>query len=164
MHFHDNEQIIRVFRHHPLFFILRFLALVLVSFPFYFLAYLFMGNFSRMTNGYVFGGITVIFVLFFLYDLMVYFFDALIVTNLRIVYRDWSSAFRNSEVEAMLKDIQDIKTKENGFFAHLPVFDFGVLEVATSSNRTIIEFREANDPEGIKKFIYNTIDEVDLVK
>jgi uncharacterized protein YfeS len=77
------------------------------------------------------------------------------LTNQRIVHLDWISPFRYQETQAMLDDIQNIESKENGFLSSIKLFDFGEFLVETASTKTVITFNEAPDPEGIKFFVTN---------
>jgi hypothetical protein len=65
------------------------------------------------------------FALVYAYDFMMYYLDTLVLTNQRIVHLDWISPFRYQETQAMLDDIQNIESKENGFLSSIKLFDFG---------------------------------------
>jgi uncharacterized protein YfeS len=97
----------------------------------------------------------VLFALVYAYDFMMYYLDTLVLTNQRIVHLDWISPFRYQETQAMLDDIQNIESKENGFLSSIKLFDFGEFLVETASTKTVITFNEAPDPEGIKFFVTN---------
>jgi len=83
-----------------------------------------------------------------------YWLDRLIVTNHRVVYIDWKYLTIRNEYGADLGDIQDIITKEKGFLAHFRMFDYGEFRLETASNRAIIVFVDAPDPESLRQFVY----------
>jgi hypothetical protein len=88
---------------------------------------------------------------------LVFWLDRLIVTNKRLIFIDWRYLSIKSEYETELKDVQDITSIERGVFAILPIFDYGTIEIKTSSNQTTIIFKEAPNPNGIKKFIQSLL-------
>lgn len=155
MNLNDDEQVLKVYHHHLTTFIFRALGMAFVSLPFYFMAALLSTILSPVNLAMTVLGITVIFGLVMFYDLTLYYFDRLIITNRRVVYIDWKSAVKRDEHEAEIMDIQDISTEEAGVFAFLPIFDFGMFKLETASTKTSIIFTDAPDPEGIKHFIYH---------
>jgi hypothetical protein len=155
MKLQDNEQIVKVFHHHPTARLFRSLGILFACLPFFFVAWFFRDVLSpvQMVTLYIILGLFTFLVL--LYDSILYYLDRLIITNQRILYVDWNGAFSNTEHEAELVDIQDIETIEKGFFAIFPIFDFGDFTLETASTHTTIRFPNAPDPEGIKHFIYH---------
>lgn len=129
--------------------------MLIVSLPFYLMAAFLSAVLSTSTMVMTYGGITLIFGLVMAYDLTLYYFDRLVITNRRIVHVDWKSAVKREEYEAEITDIQDITTEEAGIFAFLSIFDYGTFKLETASTKTSIIFTEAPDPEGIKHFIYH---------
>ena len=83
-----------------------------------------------------------------------YWLDRLVVTNHRVIYVDWKYFTVRNEYGADLGDIQDIVTKEKGFLSHFKMFDYGEFRLETASNRSIIVFVNAPDPEGLRQFVY----------
>ncbi len=81
----------------------------------------------------------------------------MVITNKRVIFIDWKYLTVKAEYEAELKDVQDITSKEKGVIALLPIFDYGDIIIKTASNLPTIEFTEAPDPDGIKKFIHQII-------
>lgn len=154
MHLKENETIVRTFRHHPVIFLWRALKIAFVSIPFYFLAFVLQGAFTPVQNSIIFLGITLVFGAIIAYDMIIFYLDKLIVTNKRVVHVNWKHLFSNQEVEVEFEDIQNIETEENGVLAILPFFDFGTLTIETASSKVAIIFKDANDPEGIKHFLY----------
>ena len=126
----DNEQRIKTYHHHGVFFVLH--AIIVAIYVGLFITFVIIG----------------VLVLFF------YYLDRLVITNCRIVYTDWRTPFKIEEHEAELSDIQDITTEESGILSFIPIFDFGTFTLETASSEVAIIFKEAPDPENIKHFIY----------
>ncbi len=155
MKLQHEEKIIKVFHHHKYFFVARGLKVWLASVPFFFLAYIITFSLGVYVQALTYIGITLLFGAIHLYDFLIYYMDTLVVTNRRVVHLDWISIFKYIETQAMLDDIQNIETHENGFFSKFPFLDFGTFTLETASTRTTVQFNEAPDPEGVKYFIYN---------
>lgn len=145
----------KVFHHHPTPFILLMMKTVVAFLPFYVLLLFLSGTLS--TSGKVIGHLVILglFVLVVTYQTIVYWLDRLVVTNERIINIDWRYLTIRNESEALIKDIQDIKTKEKGILAHFNFLDYGSIKLETASSLVSIEFNNAPDPEGIRKFIYH---------
>ena len=154
MNLADEENVIKVYHHHPTTFFFRLTNYLIVSLPFYFVASFFYTVLAPWQMVILYAAITVIFGLVAVYDLTLFYMDKLVVTNRRIVHVDWKSAFSRSEAEAEFADIQDITTKEMGVFSTLWIFDYGLFMLETASTKTSVIFLDAPDPEGIKHFIY----------
>jgi len=155
MRLKENEEVVKVFRHHYTTLVIRELKVVLASVPFFFVAWLFSPLLDYWQMFTVYLSIASIFIVAILYDGILYWMDRLVVTNMRVLYVDWKNIFSHSEHEAELVDIQDIETTETGILSFLPIFDYGTFKLETASSQTIINFNEAPDPEGIKHFIYH---------
>ena len=155
MHLNDDEEVVKTYHHHGTTFALRAFGMLFVSFPFYLVAFFLSTVLSPASMAMTYGGITLIFGLVMAYDLILYYFDRLVITNRRVVHIDWKSAMKRDEHEAEISDIQDVSTEEAGIFAILPIFDYGTFKLETASTKTSIVFTEAPDPEGIKHFIYH---------
>jgi hypothetical protein len=151
----DDERLIKTVHHHPTAFGLRLAKIIITSFPFFFLAFLASFILDSTVNIIVFMSITLLFSIVLLYDFLMFYLDALVITSKRVVHVDWVNLFRKKESEAKLDDIQDIQTWENGFLAKFRIFDYGHFELETASTKTTIVFTDADDPEGIKHFIYS---------
>lgn len=151
----ENECCLKTYHHHPITFVFKTINYIIVSLPIFFVASFFSGvlNMTQMIMVYL--GITALFGLVLAYDLFFFYFDRLVITNRRVVHIDWSGAFRRTEHEAELNDIQDVGTDEAGILSALPIFDFGTFTLETASTKTTIIFRDAPDPERIKHFIYH---------
>jgi hypothetical protein len=155
MHLKQEENVIKIYRHHPTAFVLKLVKIALVSLPFYFVSYFFSGLLAPLYMMYLYGGITVLVGLFAVYDLGLFYLDKFIVTNRRIILVLWKSISSRSESEAEICDIQEITTVEQGLFSAIPFFDFGMIRLHTVSAKTVLIFNDAPDPEGIKHFIYH---------
>lgn len=155
MKLQDNEQIVKVFHHHPTARIFRGLGIVLAGLPFFFCAWFFRGVLDSTQMFWVYMSVFLINFSILMYDSILYYLDRLIITNRRVLYIDWNGAFSNTEHEAELIDIQDIETREKGIFAFFSFLDFGDFTLETASTHTTIHFPSAPDPEGIKHFIYH---------
>jgi len=155
MQFKGDESKIKTFFHHPLPYFFRAVQIVVVSFPFFFVASFFQGTLDQTTMFFVYFGIGALFSLILLYDGFLYFMDRIILTNKRIIHVDWRSLVDREETEADLNDIQDISTKEYGILSSIALFDYGTFHVETAASKAAIIFKNATDPEGIKHFIYH---------
>lgn len=123
------------------------------SLPFYLLYFMCRGFMPLAVQIGVVTAITVGFLLVNIYDFVMYYLDTLIITNQRIVHLDWINPFKYMETQAMLDDIQNVESEENGFLSVMKIFDFGEFLVETASTRTVISFEQAPDPEAIKFFV-----------
>ena len=149
-----DENKIRSFYHHPFPYFLRALKLAAISIPFIFVASFFNGTLDETAMIMVYAAIGFVFALIIAHDALLYFLDRIIVTNKRIVYINWINLFTREENEANLDDIQDITTSEFGILSNLAIFDYGTFQVETAASKVAIVFDKANDPEGIKNFVY----------
>ncbi|MBD3270155.1 hypothetical protein GF376_01370 [Candidatus Peregrinibacteria bacterium] len=154
MKLQENEKILKVYHHHTYFFVLRGIKIWLASLPFLFVGYIASQFFDVISQAYIYIAIFLLFAVAHFYDFMIFYLDTLVVTNKRIVHLDWVNLFKYVETQAMLNDIQNIETQENGFMSKFEAFDFGEFILETASTRTTIHFKEAPDPEGIKYFLY----------
>lgn len=150
-----NEKIVKVYHHHKFFFLWRGIKIWAASLPFFLVSYFFSPIFGKSAFWSVNLVIVVVFALIHFYDFIMYYLDTLVLTNQRLVHLDWINPFKYLETQAMLNDIQNIESAENGFLSRFPLFDFGVFLVETASTKTVIKFPEAPDPEGIKFFLTN---------
>jgi uncharacterized membrane protein YbhN (UPF0104 family) len=155
MQFKEGERVLKVFHHHPTPFIF-WLVEIMFAFAICFgLLYFFQG----LLGTFWFVMVNFSFLFFFLilvfYKSVIYWLDKLIVTNLRIVHVNWTNLMTRKESEAMLNDIQDIKTKEKGLISYFRFFDYGTFSLETASAKTTILFDQAPDPEGIRQYIYH---------
>ncbi len=155
MKLQPGENIIKIYHHDFLSFVFRSLKIWGATLPFFLLAYIFGQIMPVWMMVSTFAGIILLFALVNLYDFMMFYLDTLIITNQRLVHLDWISPFKYTENQAMLNDIQNIESEENGFLSRFPLFDYGLFRVETASTKTVISFDDAPDPEGIKFFVVN---------
>ncbi len=155
MEIRDGEVILKVFHHHVTPFIFwLFKILFVFTFLFGFL-YLFQNIFNTMLFIIFHVLLVAAFGIIMFYKSVVYWMDKLYVTNQRIIYVNWTSVFMRKESEAMLDDIQDIRTQEKGFVSYISMFDYGLFTLETSAANVTLEFDKAPDPEGIRQYIYH---------
>jgi len=155
MDIREGEQILKIFHHHYTPFIFWIFRIIFVFLPFYLLLFFIQKSVSADIFIIV---LFVIFLMFFsivLYKSFVYWLDKLYVTNQRIIYVNWVSIFSRKESEALLDDIQDIKTNEKGIISYIKIFDYGTFSLTTASAKTTLTFDLAPDPEGIRQYIYH---------
>lgn len=151
----EGEQILRIFHHHPTPFFFAISKVILGSFPFIFLIFLFKATMSDSVFLIANVVLLVIFSLVIIYVSLIYWLDKLVITNLRIVNVDWKYLTVRNEAEAMLVDIQDVLTYEKGWLSYFKAFDYGTLKLDTASSYTTLEFFNAPAPEEIRRFIYH---------
>ncbi len=155
MYLQTDECVIREYHHHPFRFFVRAVKILTVSFPFFFLAFLFRDVFSTLEIAGIYTVIAIIFLAIAGYSSLIFYLDRLVMTNQRVIHIDWHGLFARDESEAEYSDIQDIETRENGILSNLKIFDYGYIIIQTASKKISIMFEDANDPEGIKHFIYH---------
>ncbi len=155
MQFREGERVLKVFHHHPTPFIFWFfeifLAFLICFIPLYLLQDIIPFSFFIIINIAFF----VFFAFIIFYKSIIYWLDKLIITNQRIVHVNWLNLFKRKESEALLNDIQDIKTSEKGLISYFSFFDYGSFALETASAKTTILFEQAPDPEGIRQYIYH---------
>ncbi len=155
MDLREGEHILKVYHHHPTPFVFDVLKVILGAFPFFFLLFLFESLFSTKTYLMLHLAVFLLFVLVIIYVSLIYWLDKLVITSERIIHIDWKYLTVRDEAEALLSDIQDIQTEEKGIFSTFWILDYGTLRLDTSSSYVTLEFFQAPDPEGIRKFIYH---------
>ncbi len=154
MHLSPDERILKVYHHHYFPYAILLAKTIGASIPFYFVLFLFAdaidGNALLLLNA----AIVLLFLLVVAYITFVYWMDRLIITNKRVVYIDWKFITIRTESEAKLNDIQDVRTVERGVLSSIPFLDYGIVTIRTASDKTLIEFPEAPNPEAIRHVIY----------
>ena len=148
-----NEKIIKVYHHHALFFFWRGVKVWAATLPFFLLIFMFRSLMPFNVLMELVAATVIIFALVHAYDFIMFYLDTLIITNQRVVHLDWINPFKYMETQAMLDDIQNVESEENGFLSEFKIFDFGEFLIETASTRTVISFEQAPDPEGIKFFV-----------
>lgn len=155
MDLREGEQILKIYHHHPTPFVFKIIKTIVGFLPFFFLVYLAQDSFSAA--GFVTTNL-VLFAMFALicaYKAIIYWLDKLVVTNERIIYINWTGLTSRKECEAFLSDIEEIQTKEKGFMSKFYIFDYGQFRLETAASSVSIDYNEAPDPEGIRKFVYH---------
>lgn len=154
MDLREGEHILKVYRHHRTPFVIDLLKIIVGSFPFFLLLYLFGPSISAKAYFIAHVVIISLFTLVLIYQSLIYWLDKLVITNQRVVLIDWKFLTIRKEYETELIDIQDIITREKGVLAVFKWLDYGTFRLQTASHASIIEFNDAPDPEGIRQFIY----------
>ncbi|MDP2642577.1 MAG: hypothetical protein Q8P62_01920 [Candidatus Peregrinibacteria bacterium] len=155
MDLRKDEQIMKVYHHHPTPFVFKMMWMIVGFLPFFFLVYLAKNSLSLFGFIIVNAGLFLIFALVCAYKSIIYWSDKLIVTNERIIYINWTGLTSRRESEAFLSDIEEIQTREKGFISKFYIFDYGQFRLETAASSVSIDYTEAPDPEGIRKFIYH---------
>ena len=155
MDLRQGEQVLKVYHHHHTPFVWNVLKIILGTFPFFLLLYLFSPTMDTSTFVWAHIIIIAIFTLILIYHAIVYWLDKLVITNQRVIYINWTYLTVREEAETELTDIQDIHTKERGLLASLKFFDYGMFKLQTASHVSAITFENAPDPEGIRRFVYS---------
>lgn len=155
MHLREGEQILKIYHHHPTPFVFNILKLILAALPFFAVLFIFKESFSM--KWYVIANLILVFgfASVVVYMSFIFWLDRLIVTNHRIVYVNWKLLSIREEAEAFHHEIEEIKTKEKGVFSYFKFLDYGNITIETAAAHVNINFPDAPDPEGIRKFIYH---------
>jgi len=154
MELREGENILKVYHHHPTPF-LWILVKVAVSFsPFYLFIYLFQGSMSMKVAFIINLIFFVILILVLLYLIFIYWLDRLIITNHRIIFKDYKFLTVSEESQASIYDIQDIVTKEKGILSYFLIFDYGLFRIETAASKSTVIFENAPNPEGIRQYIF----------
>ena len=155
MELREGEYVMKVFRHHPTPYIFNLLKIIGATLPFFFLLFISQESLPGNVLFWSHFVILVFFALVVTYYSLIYWLDKLVITNYRIVYIDWKLLTQRNEAEAALSDIQDVRTRENGFLSFFKFFDYGYLRLDTASSSITLEFFDAPDPEGVRQYIYH---------
>jgi len=155
MDLREDERVLKIYHHHPTPFVFKMIRTIIGVLPFFFLLYMAKDSFSM--SGFVISNLVLffIFAIICLYAAVIYWMDKLVITNERVVYVNWISMTVRKEYEAFLHDIEEIQTQEKGFISKFYIFDYGRFILETAATSVSIDYTEAPDPEGIRKFIYN---------
>lgn len=155
MHLREGEQILKIFHHHPTPFVFDIFKLILAAIPFFVVLFILKESFN--TKWFVIAYVILIlcFALVVAYMSFIFWMDRLVVTNHRIVYVNWKMLSIREEAEAFHREIEEIMTQEKGIFSYFKTFDYGTIRIETAAAHVNIDFRDAPDPEGIRKFIYH---------
>jgi hypothetical protein len=155
MEFQKDEALIKVLHHHPTLFVKRGVGVLLAILPFLLVAGFFSALLDIGQNLILFGSIGTLFVLYLVYDQVLYNLDRIILTNKRVIHIDWINAFKLNEVEVALNDIEEIKIIESGILSSIPFLDFGTIILETASRDVSITFTDSPNPDRIRDLIYH---------
>lgn len=155
MKLREDEQILRVYHHHPTPFVFNILKVLCLAVPVYFFVFALADALSRKAYFFLHLGFFVLFLAIVAYLSLIYWLDKLIVTSQRMIHIDWQYLSIRHESDLELKHIQDVLTNENGWLSHFKIFDYGKLFVDTASSSTAIEFDNAPNPEEMRRYIYH---------
>ncbi len=154
MHLREGEKTLRIYHHHPTPFVFQLIKAFCVTIPFLLLVYIFQSIFSSKVIIITLIVLFLMFLLFCIYLSLIYWLDKIIITNLRVIHVDWKYLTVKHESAVMLDDIQDIQTKERGFWSHFKIFDYGSIKIDSPSSYVTIIFTQAPNPEEIRQYIY----------
>lgn len=155
MHLREEEQILKVYHHHPTPFVFDILKVFLGTFPFFLVIFLFKESVNMQWYILLHIIVFILFTLVVAYVSLVFWLDKLIITNQRIIFVNWRYLTVRDEVEAYFNEIQEINTEEKGFLSYFKAFDYGNIRIETAASHVSIDFLDAPDPEGIRRFIYH---------
>lgn len=158
MHLAPDEKIILTVYHHYMPFVITVLQLCLVGLPFYILVYFLVPVLSFKTLVWANLFISVILLFAIIYSALIYWLDKLVITNKRVLFIDWKFLTVKIESEALLADIQDVVSVQNGILSFLPSLHFGTLIIKTSAHSSNVEFPQAPRPDILRKFITRIMD------
>jgi len=156
MKLREGEHILKTFKHHPMPFAWQVLKALVLMIPFYLIVSIFSTDLSVGWAVIVHIVTISFFSLILLYMTLIYWMDKLVVTNQRVVYKNYKYLTISEEAETFLDDIQDITTKENGILSYFWIFDYGLITIETPASDVTIVFEDAPDPEGIRQLIFHT--------
>lgn len=155
MHLRSKEVIRKVYHRHFFPYFLRLIAVLIASFPFYFIVFLLSASLDKKIIIEISAAVSLLFIGVIAYMSFIYWMDRLVVTNFRVIFIDWKLLNVSSESEAELEEIQDIHTKTKGIFSFIPFLNYGALRIETAASRLSVDFHFAPDPNAIKLFIFS---------
>ncbi|MBI4457964.1 PH domain-containing protein [Candidatus Uhrbacteria bacterium] len=143
IHLKDGERVIRVVRHYFLVYVPKFaLAFALVAAPIFFLVPLMRLRYAGPAIAAASIGIGAIYAL----RLMVmWYWNAFVITNQRIMDIDQQGFFERVVSVAPLERIQDVSYAIRGFWG--TVFRYGMLGIQTAGTATNLELQHVYDPK-----------------
>jgi hypothetical protein len=154
MNIREGERILKIFYPHVTPFIFYILKAMLGVVPLFLFLFVFSFVFSSAWYFFIHIVLILLFGVIVGYMSLIYWLDRLVITNRRIVHIDWKNLTSRNESEALIADIQDVQTEEKGILSYFRSFDYGTIRMDTASSYTTIEFKNAPDPEGIRRYIY----------
>jgi len=151
----DQEKVVAVVRRFPLVYAPRLaVAFLLVSAPFFFMVPLF-GLRWRWLGVAVFVLSVLVGMYLALRCFVVWFWNAFIITSLRIVDIDQRGLFDRTVSEAVYDKIQDVSYRVKGFWQ--TIFGFGTLFVQTAGAQATLELDGVHRPKDVHHVISETM-------
>lgn len=142
----DDEEILKVWRHHPITLIkpvLRVLAFAIIP-----LGLLLFTQFSMFTNPWLFGLyllILAIVLTYAAYEWVSWYGDVYVLTNYRIIDVEQHGFFHRNFAEASLSKIQDVTYEISGVLQTF--FNFGNTVVQTAGAHDVIKIEDVPKPQ-----------------
>jgi hypothetical protein len=146
-----NEQIVLMLRAHPITQI-SWIINVIILFILQFVANVVFAGLLQPMDVFMLNFFIVIFVLSYAWlNILIYLFNAGIVTNLKVLDVDFSAVIYKEVTEAKLDKIEDVTAKTAGYFAS--IFNFGSVFVQTAGTEENIEFLRVPRPSDVVQVI-----------
>jgi uncharacterized membrane protein YdbT with pleckstrin-like domain len=148
-HLKEGEEIIKIVRAYALSQILKIaVIIVLVLLPFFLLFPLFQKGFWGVIGFFVLLTVAVVFTV---RTLIIWYYNAFMITNKRIIDFDQRGLFDKTVSVATYDKIQDISFKKKGVFSTL--FNYGTIVIQTAGANANLEIRNVYEPEKIQDAI-----------
>jgi uncharacterized membrane protein YdbT with pleckstrin-like domain len=149
----DQENVVGVIRHYPLVYVFRMsLALVLVAAPFFFMIPLFALRPFGLPVGLVLFSLSILIGLYLAARyFMVWYWNAFVLTNFRVIDVDQRGLFDRTVSEAMYDRIQDVSYQVKGVWGTM--LHYGTVVIQTAGATTNLELFFAHDPKEIHHVI-----------
>jgi hypothetical protein len=149
----DEERVVGVIRHYPLVYAFRmFVALTLVSAPFFFMIPLFSLRPLGLPVGPIVFALSILVGLYLaLRSFMVWYWNAFVLTNLRVIDVDQRGLFDRTVSEAVYDRIQDVSYHVKGVWGTM--LRYGTIIVQTAGATTNLELYYVHDPKEIHHVI-----------
>ncbi|MFA6603243.1 MAG: PH domain-containing protein [Patescibacteria group bacterium] len=149
----EGEIVVMILRHFPLVYAPRVLAgLLLVSAPFFFMVPLFaMRGFGVPWGLFIFAASVLAGLLHSLKTFVVWYWNAFIITNLRVIDVDQRGFFERTVSEAAYDKVQDVSYKIKGFWGTL--LNYGTLIIQTAGTTSNLELEYARDPKEVQHLL-----------
>ncbi len=150
-----DEEVILILRAHPItqisWIIASILGLILLFILNFFLPGLLNARQIVFTN---FLGLILIFSYIWI-NILFYIFNVGVITNKRVIDIDFYSILYRETTETRLSKVEDITSKEGGYFGSF--FNYGNVFVQTAGSEVNIEFLHVPDPSSVVKIINDLI-------
>lgn len=149
----EEEVIVGVIRHYPLVYAFKMLvALLLVSAPFFFMIPLFSLRPFDLPAGPVVFALSILIGLYLaLRNFMVWYWNAFVLTNFRVIDVDQRGLFDRTVSEAVYDRIQDVSYHVKGVWGTM--LHYGTIIVQTAGATTNLELFYVHEPKEIHHVI-----------